>query len=80
MEKTVGMPALALIRSGGLLFVRAANEGRSVVEQYPKEKVTEDFEILAQKLVGTEYQATDKAPAAKPAFRIFNRTKEPARA
>jgi Flp pilus assembly CpaE family ATPase len=80
MEKTVGMPALALIRSGGLLFVRAANEGRSVVEQYPKEKVTEDFEILAAKLVGTEYQPTDKATAAKPAFRIFNRTKEPARA
>jgi Flp pilus assembly CpaE family ATPase len=80
MEKTVGMPALALIRSGGLLFVRAANEGRSVVEQYPKEKVTEDFEILAAKLVGTEFQATDKAgAAAKPAFRIFNRTKEPAR-
>ena len=79
MEKTVGMPALALIRSGGLLFVRAANEGRSVVEQYPKEKVTEDFEILAAKLVGTEYQATDKAGAAKPAFRIFNRTKEAAR-
>jgi Flp pilus assembly CpaE family ATPase len=79
MEKTVGMPALALIRSGGLLFVRAANEGRSVVEQYPKEKVTEDFEILAAKLVGTEIQATDKAGAAKPAFRIFNRTKETAR-
>jgi Flp pilus assembly CpaE family ATPase len=80
MEKTVGMPALALIRSGGLLFVRAANEGRSVVEQYPKEKVTEDFEILAQKLVGTEIQVPDKAAPAKPAFRIFNRTKEPARA
>jgi Flp pilus assembly CpaE family ATPase len=79
MERTVGMPALALIRSGGLLFVRAANEGRSVVEQYPKEKVTEDFEILAQKLVGTEFQAAEKA-AAKPAFRIFNRSKEPARA
>jgi MinD-like ATPase involved in chromosome partitioning or flagellar assembly len=79
MERTVGMPALALIRSGGLLFVRAANEGRSVVEQYPKEKVTEDFEVLAQKLVGTEYQATEKGPAAKPAFRIFNRSKEPAR-
>ncbi len=80
MERTVGMTALALIRSGGLLFVRAANEGRSVVEQYPKEKVTEDFEILAQKLVGTEFQATDKTAATKPAFRIFNRTKEPARA
>jgi Flp pilus assembly CpaE family ATPase len=80
MERTVGMSALALIRSGGLLFVRAANEGRSVVEQYPKEKVTEDFEILAQKLVGTEFQAGDKSAATKPAFRIFNRTKEPARA
>jgi Flp pilus assembly CpaE family ATPase len=80
MERTVGMPALALIRSGGLLFVRAANEGRSVVEQYPKEKVTEDFEILAQKLVGTEFQAAEKGAAAKPAFRIFNRSKEPARA
>ena len=80
MEKTVGMPALALIRSGGLLFVRAANEGRSVVEQYPKEKVTEDFEILAQKLVGTEMQVADKTAPAKPSFRIFNRTKEPARA
>ena len=79
MEKTVGMPAMALIRSGGLLFVRAANEGRSVVEQYPKEKVTEDFEILAHKLVGIEFQATDKATTAKQAFRIFNRTKEPAR-
>jgi Flp pilus assembly CpaE family ATPase len=80
MERTVGMPALALIRSGGLLFVRAANEGRSVVEQYPKEKVTEDFEILAHKLVGTEFQSTEKSAAAKPAFRIFNRSKEPARA
>ena len=50
------------------------------MEQYPKEKVTEDFEILAAKLVGTEFQATDKTGAAvKPAFRIFNRTKEPAR-
>lgn len=78
MEKTVGMPAMALIRSGGLLFVRAANEGRSVVEQYPKEKVTEDFEILAHKLVGTEFQATDKAATSKQQFRIFNRTKEPA--
>jgi Flp pilus assembly CpaE family ATPase len=81
MERTVGMPALALIRSGGLLFVRAANEGRTVVEQYPKEKVTEDFEILAEKLVGSERLALDRAAAAgKPSFRIFNRTKEPARA
>ena len=36
MERTVGMPALALIRSGGLLFVRAANEGRTVIEMFPQ--------------------------------------------
>ena len=41
MERTVGMPALALIRSGGLLFVRAANEGRTVIEMFPREKITE---------------------------------------
>ena len=48
MERTVGMPALALIRSGGLLFVRAANEGRTVIEMYPKERITEDFNALAE--------------------------------
>src|SRR5207245_3949761 len=48
MERTVGMRALALIRSGGLLFVRAANEGRTVIERFPKEKVSEDFQALAE--------------------------------
>ncbi|GAC1668752.1 MAG: hypothetical protein NVS9B8_11270 [Candidatus Limnocylindrales bacterium] len=51
MERTVGMPALALIRSGGLLFVRAANEGRTVIEMYPKERITDDFDALAERLV-----------------------------
>ena len=53
MERTVGMPALALIRSGGLLFVRAANEGRTVIEMFPKEKISEDFDALADRLLGT---------------------------
>ena len=44
MERTVGMPALAEVRSAGMLFVRAANEGRSAVERFPKEKVIEDIE------------------------------------
>ncbi|MEJ7695773.1 MAG: AAA family ATPase [Candidatus Limnocylindrales bacterium] len=52
MEKTVGMPALAQIRSGGLLFVRAANEGRTVVEMFLKERITQDFDALADRLVG----------------------------
>ena len=53
LERTVGMPALAQIRSGGMLFVRAANEGRTVIEMFPKEKITEDFDALADRLLGT---------------------------
>ena len=77
MEKTVGMPAMALIRSGGLLFVRAANEGRTVIEMFPREKVSEDFDALADRLLG----AKRAEPVVKTPFRLFNRaTKEPARA
>jgi len=84
MEKTVGMPALALIRSGGLLFVRAANEGRTVIEMYPRERITEDFDALAERLVRTFH--TEEAPRPIPVarsggFRLpFGRTKEAARA
>jgi pilus assembly protein CpaE len=84
MEKTVGMPALALIRSGGLLFVRAANEGRTVIEMYPKERITEDFDALAERLVRTF--SPESAPVAVPVarsggFRLpFGRSKEAARA
>ncbi len=53
MERTVGMPALAEIRSAGMLFVRAANEGRSAVERFPKEKVIEDIEALADRMIAT---------------------------
>ncbi|HYH92757.1 MAG TPA: AAA family ATPase [Candidatus Saccharimonadales bacterium] len=76
MERTVGMPALALIRSGGLLFVRAANEGRTVIEMFPKEKITEDFDALADRLLGTPVTV----PAPKMGFGIFNRQKAPVRA
>ena len=53
MERTVGMPALAEVRSAGMLFVRAANEGRSAVERFPKEKVIEDIEELCDRLIAT---------------------------
>ena len=76
MERTVDMPALAQIRSGGLLFVRAANEGRTVIEMFPKEKITEDFDALADRVLGT---ASASAPQ-KVGFGIFNRQKTPARA
>jgi len=76
MERTVGMPSLALVRSGGLLFVRAANEGRTVIEMFPRERIAEDFDALADRLLGTPQQA----PAAKVPFRLFGRQKEPVRA
>jgi Flp pilus assembly CpaE family ATPase len=75
MERTVGMPSLALIRSGGLLFVRAANEGRTVIEMFPKERITEDFDALADRVLGTPAAA----PAMKVPFGLFNRAKVPAR-
>jgi Flp pilus assembly CpaE family ATPase len=77
MERTVGMPALALLRSGGLLLVRAANEGRTVVEMYPRERITEDFDALADALLGTPRTA----PVARSGLRqLFARVKEPVRA
>jgi pilus assembly protein CpaE len=75
MERTVGMPALALVRSGGLLFVRAANEGRTVIDMYPREKVSEDFDVLADRLLGRPTGAVAKTAP----FRIFGRLKEPVR-
>jgi MinD-like ATPase involved in chromosome partitioning or flagellar assembly len=78
MERTVGMPALALVRSGGLLFVKAANEGRTVIEMYPKERITADFDALADRLLKVPHV---EVPAAKPAFRLFGgRQKDPAHA
>jgi pilus assembly protein CpaE len=87
MEKTVGMPALALIRSGGLLFVRAANEGRTVIEMYPRERITSDFDALAERLVRTYAHNAAVGATPTPAasrvggFRLpFGRPKEAARA
>jgi pilus assembly protein CpaE len=76
MERTVGMPSLALLRSGGLLFVRAANEGRTVIEMFPREKISEDFDALADRVIGSPAAVV----APKPAFGLFNRQKVAARA
>jgi Flp pilus assembly CpaE family ATPase len=76
MERTVGMPAMAQIRSGGLLFVGAANEGRTVIEMYPRERITEDFDALADRVLGVPN------PTAEPrtGFRLFARPKASAQA
>jgi pilus assembly protein CpaE len=75
MEKTTGMQAFGQIRSGGLLFVRAANEGATVIEMFPREKVTSDFEALANKLLSRRATAPERGR-----FAIFNRPREVVRA
>ena len=77
MEKTVGLPALALIRSGGLLFVRAANEGRTVIDMFPNERITEDFDSLADRVLGVPRVALT---LAKRPYRLFSRGREAVRA
>ena len=79
MERTVGMPALACIRSAGLLFVRAANEGRTVIERFPREKVSGDFNSLAEEIIGQTGADTVSAPAKASVRGLFGRSKEPAR-
>jgi pilus assembly protein CpaE len=84
MERTVGMPALAQIRSAGLFFVRAANEGRTVVERFPKERVSDDFGDLADSLAGglsstAGWSTTVPEVPAVPARGMFGR-QQPARA
>jgi pilus assembly protein CpaE len=76
MERTVGMSSFAMIRSAGLQLVKAANEGRTVIDLFPAEKVSGDFRALAERVVGM--------PRAKEASRasirgLFGR-KEPVRA
>ena len=66
MEDAVGVPALALIRSGGMLFVRAANEGRTVTEMFPKDPVAVDFEKLADRVLGFRSGEDVTAPKAEP--------------
>ncbi|MGD0248380.1 MAG: AAA family ATPase [Candidatus Limnocylindrales bacterium] len=61
MERTVGMPALAEVRSAGMLFVRAANEGRSAVERFPREKVIEDIETLVDRMMATRESGAAKS-------------------
>ena len=52
IKRAVGSPAIAQIRSGGMLFVKAANVGRTVIDLFPREKVSADFEALADRLLG----------------------------
>jgi MinD-like ATPase involved in chromosome partitioning or flagellar assembly len=69
IERSANLPAYAQIRSAGMLLVQANNEGRTLLEIGPRERITQDFMTLADKLLGVE-------PAMEPArasMRLFGR-------
>jgi pilus assembly protein CpaE len=68
VEKAVGIPAYATIRSAGPVMVKAANEGRSLVDLAPKDGITMDFGILADRVLGQE-----TAQPARNGFRLFGK-------
>jgi len=68
IEKTVGLTSIALVRSAGMQLVRAANEGKTLIERYPKELITLDFQSLTDKLTGKGAAAPQKS-----GFRLFGR-------
>ena len=77
IERTLGASAFAQIRSAGMLFVRAANEGRTVTEMFPREKISADFDTLADRLLG----GPKREVSARTGFLFPVRSKEqPARA
>jgi len=61
VERVVAIPDVARIRSAGLLFVRAADEGKSAVERFPEARVVGDVENLAEKMLETAQTGEDAA-------------------
>jgi pilus assembly protein CpaE len=61
VEKAVGIPAYGQVRSAGLTLVRAVNEGRTLVDLAPKDPITQDFFLLADRLLGKEARQPEAA-------------------
>ncbi len=70
LERAIGMPAFGQIRSGGMLVVRALNEGRTLVEIAPREKITQEFLALADSLLGMTAKVSEPA---RQGLRLFGR-------
>ena len=68
VERVVDIPCLARIRSAGMLFVRAADEGKSAVERFPTAKVIGDIGGLADRLL-----AGDSGRFRRPGFHLPGR-------
>jgi Flp pilus assembly CpaE family ATPase len=63
MEATVGLPAMAQIRSAGMHFVWSSNAGKTLIDKFPKHAVAHDFETLADKMLSVHTGVA--APVAK---------------
>ena len=68
LERAVAIPLFGQVRSGGLLVVRSANEGRTLHELAAKERITADFDAMADRLVGIEEPSPERTP-----MRLFGR-------
>ena len=51
IEETTGLKAIAEIRSAGMLLVRAGNIGKTLIEHFPRERVTAEFDYLADQVL-----------------------------
>jgi len=51
VEKAIGIPTLARIRSGGTLFFKASDAGVSAIESSPGSKAVGDVELLVDRLL-----------------------------
>jgi MinD-like ATPase involved in chromosome partitioning or flagellar assembly len=71
VERVVGIPAVARIRSAGMLFVRAADEGKSAVERFPTAKVIGDIDALADRLISSAESGSNSTQANRPSHNRF---------
>ncbi len=73
VESALGSTVFAQVRSGGMVFVTAANEGRTAIDRFPREKVTGDFHELARKLFTSVPREVGAASPAKGGLRLLGR-------
>ncbi len=62
VERVVAIPCLGRVRSAGMLFVRAADQGQTAVELFASAKVVGDIDRLADRLLsGTDAGSSSRS-------------------
>ncbi|HEX3265421.1 MAG TPA: hypothetical protein VHR16_07110, partial [Candidatus Limnocylindrales bacterium] len=72
IEATVGLTALAQVRSAGMHFVWSANAGKTLIDKFPKHPAAHDFEGLADRLVSAPGTAIAQDRSRDPGSLIRN--------